>query len=197
MPPRQSCSWCSRPSTRGRVQGITCFLVEPGTPGFKVGQQGRQTRHSRVLHRELILDHCRVPRRRCRRIRATATRSRSKRWMKARIGIGGADAGPGRRAPWTGRRYARERQQFGKAIGEFQGVQFELAEMASDIEAARLLVYNAARFRDAGWPFVRKRRWPSISHLTSPRPLRRRAVEILGGVGLLKIIQSRKLFQGC
>jgi butyryl-CoA dehydrogenase/short/branched chain acyl-CoA dehydrogenase len=91
--------------------------------------------------------------------------------------------------------YARQRKQFGKAIGEFQGVQFQIAEMATDIEAARLLVYNAARLRDAGLPFVTEAAMAKYFASEIAEAAASRAVEIFGGVGFTRDYPVEKLYR--
>jgi len=91
--------------------------------------------------------------------------------------------------------YARERKQFGKPIGEFQGVQFELAEMAVDVEAARLLVYNAARLKDAGKPYVTEAAMAKYLASQVAERCASRAVEVFGGVGFTKDYPVEKLYR--
>src|SRR6185295_16059555 len=91
--------------------------------------------------------------------------------------------------------YARQRKQFGKPIGDFQGVQFEIAQMAVDVEAARLLVYNAARLRDAGSPFVTEAAMAKYFSSQIAETVASRAVEIFGGVGFTKDYPVEKLYR--
>ena len=92
-------------------------------------------------------------------------------------------------------KHARERKQFGKRIGDFQGVQFELAEMATQIEAARLMVYNAARLRDAGLPFVTQAAMAKYFCSTIAEEAASKAIEVLGGVGFTKDYPVEKLYR--
>jgi butyryl-CoA dehydrogenase/short/branched chain acyl-CoA dehydrogenase len=91
--------------------------------------------------------------------------------------------------------YAKQRQQFGKPIADFQGVQFDLAQMATDVEAARLLVYNSARMRDAGLPFVTEAAMAKYFASQVGENTASRAVEILGGVGFTKDYPVEKLYR--
>ncbi len=91
--------------------------------------------------------------------------------------------------------YARQRKQFGKTIGEFQGVQFELAEMATQVEATRLLTYNAARLRDAGEPFLTEAAMAKYWSSQVAETVASKAVEIFGGVGFTKDYPVEKLYR--
>ena len=91
--------------------------------------------------------------------------------------------------------YARQRKQFGKTIGEFQGVQFQLAKMATEIEAARLLVYNAARMRDAGVPFLTEAAMAKYFSSQVAENVASQAIEIFGGVGITKDYPVEKLYR--
>ena len=136
-------------------KGITAFLVERGAAGLHGRQEGRQARHSRQQH--LRAD----PRRRaaCRSRQVLGEVGKGYKTAietlnEGRIGIGAQMIGLARGALDHAINYTKERKQFGKAIAEFQGVQFQLARAAVELEAARLTVYNAARLRDAGRPFL-------------------------------------------
>jgi alkylation response protein AidB-like acyl-CoA dehydrogenase len=114
---------------------------------------------------------------------------------EGRIGIGGQMLGLARGAMDHAVAYAKERKQFGKAIAEFQGIQFQIAEMAVDVEAARLLVYNAARLRDAGQPFVTEASMAKLFASEMAERVASRAVEIFGGAGFTKDYPVEKLYR--
>jgi butyryl-CoA dehydrogenase/short/branched chain acyl-CoA dehydrogenase len=114
---------------------------------------------------------------------------------EGRIGIGAQMTGLAQGALDHALGYARERKQFGKPIAEFQGVQFQLAEMATEIEAARLLVYNAARLRDAGLPFVTEGAMSKFFASEMAERVASRAVEIFGGVGFTRDYPVEKLYR--
>ena len=114
---------------------------------------------------------------------------------EGRIAIGAQMIGLARGALEHAVAYARERKQFGKAIGEFQGVQFELARMAVDVEAARLLVYNAARLRDAGMPFLTEAAMAKYYSSEIAEKTASRAIEVHGGVGVTKDYPVEKLYR--
>jgi len=144
-------------------KGITAFLVERDFPGFQVGKKEDKLGLRASSTCELILDNCRVPRENVMGELGQGYRIAIESLNEGRIAIGAQMIGLARAALEHATEYAKQRKQFGKVIAEFQGVQFELAKMATEIEAARLLVYNAARLRDAECLSWRKPRWPSIT----------------------------------
>src|SRR5579863_1720273 len=129
-------------------RGITAFLIERDFPGFQVGKKEDKLGIRASSTCELILDNCRVPRENVMGEIGKGYKIAIETLNEGRIAIGSQMIGLARGALEHAIAYAKQRKQFGKAIGEFQGVQFELARMAIDVEAARLLVYNAARMRD-------------------------------------------------
>jgi short/branched chain acyl-CoA dehydrogenase len=135
-------------------KGVTAFLIERGFPGFQVGKKEDKLGLRASSTCELILDGCCVPRENVLGEVGKGYKIAIETLNEGRIAIGAQMIGLARGALEHAVAYAKERKQFGKAIGEFQGVQFELARMATEVEAARLLVYNAARLRDSGMPFV-------------------------------------------
>jgi butyryl-CoA dehydrogenase/short/branched chain acyl-CoA dehydrogenase len=114
---------------------------------------------------------------------------------EGRIAIGGQMLGLARGAFEHAVSYAKQRKQFGKPIAEFQGVQFDIAEMAVDIEAARLLVYNAARLRDAGLPFVTEAAMAKYFASQIAETVASRAVEVFGGAGFTRDYPVEKLYR--
>src|SRR5271169_6644947 len=164
-------------------RGITCFLVERDFPGFQVGKKEDKLGIRASSTCELILDDCRVP-------MANVVGEVGKGYKVAietlnegRIGIGAQMLGLAQGALDHALAYAKQRKQFGSAISEFQGVQFELAEMAVEVEAAKLLVYNAARLRDAGLPFVTEAAMAKYFASQIAEKVASRAIEIFGGAG--------------
>jgi butyryl-CoA dehydrogenase/short/branched chain acyl-CoA dehydrogenase len=114
---------------------------------------------------------------------------------EGRIAIGSQMIGLARGALDHAVAYAKERKQFGKAIGEFQGVQFQLAKMAVELEAARLLVYNAARLRDAGMPFVTEAAMAKYLSSDIAEKVASQAIEVFGGVGITRDYPVEKLYR--
>src|SRR5205823_4830257 len=135
-------------------RGITAFIVEREFPGFQVGKKEDKLGIRASSTCELILDNCRVPRENVLGEVGKGYKIAIETLNEGRIAIGAQMIGLARGALDHAVAYAKERKQFGKTISDFQGVQFQLAKMATAVEAARLLVYNAARMRDAGIPFV-------------------------------------------
>ncbi|MEO7653547.1 MAG: acyl-CoA dehydrogenase family protein, partial [Bryobacteraceae bacterium] len=135
-------------------RGITAFIIERKFPGFVVGKKEDKLGLRASSTCELILDNCRVPKENVLGEVGKGYKIAIETLNEGRIAIGAQMIGLARGALDHAIAYAKQRKQFGKTIGEFQGVQFQLAVMATEVEAARLLVYNAARLRDAGLPFV-------------------------------------------
>src|SRR6202161_2498116 len=138
-------------------RGITCFLVERDFPGFQVGKKEDKLGIRASSACELILDDCRVPASNVLGEVGKGYKIAIETLNEGRIAIGSQMAGLAQGTLDRAIAYATKREQFGHTIADFEGVQFELAEMATEVEAARLLVYNAARLRVAGLPFLSAR----------------------------------------
>ncbi len=176
-------------------RGITCFLVERGFDGFQVGKKEDKLGIRASSTCELILDNCRVPKANVMGEVGKGYKIAIETLNEGRIAIGAQMTGLAHGALRHALAYSRERKQFGKAIAEFQGVQFELARMATDVHAARLMVYNAARLRDAGQPFVTEAAMAKYFASQIAETVASRAVEILGGVGFTKDYPVEKLYR--
>src|SRR5215469_9366796 len=176
-------------------RGITCFLVERNYPGFQVGKKEDKLGIRASSTCELIMDDCRVPAADIIGELGKGYKIAIETLNEGRIAIGSQMVGLAQGALGHAIAYAKQRQQFGKPIADFQGVQFELAEMATDIEAARLLVYNSARMRDAGLPFVTEAAMAKYFASQIGERTASRAVEILGGVGFTKDYPVEKLYR--
>src|SRR5712691_4543329 len=137
-------------------KGITAFLIEKDFPGFTVGKKEDKLGIRASSTCELILEGCRVPKQNVLGEPGKGYRIAIETLNEGRIGIGAQMVGVAQGSFEYGVKYAQERRQFGKPIAEFQAVQFQLADLATEIEAARLLTYNAARLRDRGAPFVKE-----------------------------------------
>ncbi len=176
-------------------RGITAFLVERGMGGFAVGKKEDKLGIRASSTCELILEDCRVPKSSVLGDIGKGYKVAIETLNEGRIGIGAQMIGLARGALDHAIKYTKERKQFGKAIAEFQGVQFQLARAAADVEAARLTVYNAARLRDAGRPFLTE---AAICKLLSSEVAERvssLAVNLLGGNGFVKEYPVEKLFR--
>ena len=135
-------------------RGITAFIVDRGTPGFTVGKKEDKLGIRASSTCELIFEDCVVPKSQILGEVGKGYKVAIETLNEGRIGIGAQMLGLAQGALDHTVRYIKERKQFGKPIAEFQGVQFQIARMAIDVEATRLLVYNSARLRDAGLPFL-------------------------------------------
>ena len=167
-------------------RGITAFLIEKGFPGFSVGKKENKLGIRASSTVELILEDCQVPKENVLGELGKGYKISIETLNEGRIGIGAQMVGIASGALECAISYTGERQQFGKPINQFQGVQFQLAEMATELEAARLMVYNAARMKDAGVNFVKE---AAMAKLYSSRVAERvssKAIELYGGYGYVK-----------
>ncbi|MGO9228761.1 MAG: acyl-CoA dehydrogenase [Bryobacteraceae bacterium] len=176
-------------------KGITAFLVERDFPGFQVGRKEDKLGLRASSTCELILDNCRVPRQNVMGEAGRGYKIAIESLNEGRIAIGAQMIGLARAALEHATAYAKERKQFGKAIGEFQGVQFELAKMATEIEAARLLVYNAARRREASLPFLAEAAMAKYYSAEVAERAASKAIEVYGGVGVTRDYPVEKLYR--
>jgi len=176
-------------------RGITAFLIEREFPGFQVGKKEDKLGIRASSTCELILDNCRVPKENVIGAVGKGYKIAIETLNEGRIAIGAQMIGLARGALDHAVAYARERKQFGKTIGEFQGVQFQLAVMATELEAARLLVYNAARLRDAGLPFQTEAAMAKYYSSEIAEKVASKAIEVHGGVGITKDYPVEKLYR--
>ena len=176
-------------------RGITAFVVEKTFEGFSVGKKENKLGIRASSTTELILEDCRVPKENVLGELGKGYKVSIETLNEGRIGIGAQMIGIARGALDAAIAYTGEREQFGKAINEFQGVQFQLAEMATELEAARLMVYNAARLKDARRPFVKE---AAMAKLYSSRVAERissMAIELYGGYGFVKDYPVEKFWR--
>ena len=176
-------------------KGITAFLIERDYPGFAVGKKEDKLGIRASSTCELILDNCRVPKENVLGEVGKGYKIAIETLNEGRIGIGAQMLGLAKGALQHALAYAKQRKQFGKAIGEFQGVQFELAEMAVQVESTRLMVYNAARLRDAGLPYVTEAAMAKYYSSQVAENVASKAIEVLGGVGFTKDYPVEKLYR--
>ena len=176
-------------------RGITAFLVEREFKGFSVGKKEDKLGIRASSTVELILEDCEVPEANVLGEIGKGYKIASETLNEGRIGIGAQMLGLAQGAFDFAMGYLKERKQFGKAIADFQGVQFQYARVATEIEAARLMVYNAARLRDAGQSFVKE---AAMAKLFTSEVAERTAslcVEFLGGVGFTKDFPIEKFYR--
>src|ERR1700683_4158874 len=176
-------------------KGITAFLIEREFPGFQVGKKEDKLGIRASSTCELILDNCRVPKENVIGAVGKGYKIAIETLNEGRIAIGAQMIGLARGALDHAVAYARQRKQFGKSIGEFQGVQFDLARMAVEVEAARLLGYNAARLRDTGLPFLLEAAMAKYYSSTIAEDVASKAIEVHGGVGITKDYPVEKLYR--
>jgi len=167
-------------------KGITAFIIEKEFPGFTVGKKEDKLGIRASSTCELILEDCRVPRENVLGEVGKGYKIAIETLNEGRIGIGAQMLGVARGAWEYAAKYAQERKQFGKAISEYQGIQFQIAQMATEIEAARLMVYNAARMKDAGVPFVKEAAMTKLFASQVAERVTSLAIEIYGGYGFTK-----------
>jgi alkylation response protein AidB-like acyl-CoA dehydrogenase len=176
-------------------KGITAFLVEKGTPGFTVGRKEDKLGIRASSTCELTFDNCFIPEENILGERGKGYKIAIETLNEGRIGIAAQMLGLAEGAWSHAARYAQERRQFGKPIAEFQAVQFTLAEMATEIEAARLLVYNAARLKDAGLPFVKEAAMAKLFASQVAERTASQCVEIFGGNGFVRDYPAEKYYR--
>jgi len=176
-------------------RGITAFLIERSFPGFTVGRKEDKLGIRASSTCELILEDCRVPADHVFGEVGKGYKVAIETLNEGRIGIGAQMIGLAQGALDHAIRYTKERKQFGKSIAEFQAVQHQIARAATDIEAARLLVYNAARLRDAGQPFLTESAMAKLFASEVAERVASLAVNLYGGYGFVKDYPVEKLYR--
>ena len=176
-------------------KGITAFLVEKGFEGFSVGKKEDKLGIRASSTTELILENCRVPKENVLGEVGKGYKVSIETLNEGRIGIGAQMIGIARGAFEAALRYTGERTQFGKPINDFQGIQFQIAEMAVEIEAARLMVYNAARLKDAGKNFVKESAMAKLYSSRVAEAVSSKAIELFGGYGYVKDYPVEKFWR--
>lgn len=181
--------------TAAGYKGITAFLIEKDTPGFTIGKKEDKLGIRASSTCELVLEDCRVPADNVLGEPGKGYKIAIETLNEGRIGIGAQMLGLAQGAWNHAAKYARERKQFGKPIAEFQAVQFQLAEMATEIEATRLLVYNAARLKDAKLDYVREAAMAKYFSSHVAERVASQSVEIYGGYGFVKDYPVEKFYR--
>jgi alkylation response protein AidB-like acyl-CoA dehydrogenase len=176
-------------------KGITAFIVEKDFPGFSVGKKEDKLGIRASSTCELILEDCRVPKQNVLGEAGKGYKIAIETLNEGRIGIGAQMLGVARGAWESAIKYAQERKQFGKSISDFQGIQFQLAQMATEIEAVRMMVYNAARMKDVGMNFVKEAAMVKLFASQVAERVTSLAVEIYGGYGFTKDYPVEKYFR--
>jgi butyryl-CoA dehydrogenase/short/branched chain acyl-CoA dehydrogenase len=173
-------------------KGITAFLIERDTPGFSVGKKEDKLGIRASSTCELILEDCRVPRANVLGEVGKGYKVAIETLNEGRIGIGAQMLGLARGALEHAVIYSKERKQFGRPIAEFQAIQFEIARMATDVEAARLMTYNAARLKDARLPFLKEAAMTKYFCSQVAERVASECLEVFGGYGFTKDYPAEK-----
>lgn len=176
-------------------KGITAFLIERSFEGFSVGKRESKLGIRASSTTELILEGCRVPKDNVLGPVGQGYKIAMGTLNEGRIGIGAQMVGVARGALEAATRYTKEREQFGKPIAEFQAVQFQLAQMDTELEAARLMVYNAARTKDAGRPFLREAAMAKLYSSQVADRVTSQCVELFGGYGYSREYPVEKFYR--
>jgi alkylation response protein AidB-like acyl-CoA dehydrogenase len=176
-------------------KGITGFLVEKGFPGFSIGKKENKLGIRASSTTELILDGCIVPAENVLGPVGQGYKISIETLNEGRIGIGAQMIGVAAGALQAATAYVKERHQFGKPIAEFQAVQFQLAQMATDLEAARLMVYNAARLKDGGHPFAQQAAMAKLFSSQVADRITSACLELFGGYGYSKEYPAEKYYR--
>jgi alkylation response protein AidB-like acyl-CoA dehydrogenase len=176
-------------------KGITAFLVERECPGFSVGKKESKLGIRASSTTELILEECTVGPENVLGPVGQGYKISIETLNEGRIGIGAQMIGVASGALSAATAYVKERRQFGKAIAEFQAVQFQLAQMATDLEAARLMVYNAARLKDSGQPFAQQAAMAKLFSSQVADRITSACLELFGGYGYSKEYPAEKYYR--
>src|SRR5690606_19691988 len=176
-------------------KGITAFLVERDTPGFGVGKKEDKVGIRASSTCELMLDGAEIPEANVLGEVGKGYKIAIETLNEGRIGIGAQMLGIAAGAFEHAARYVHEREQFGKRIADFQGVQFQIARMAMDVEAARLFVYNAARLKDVGADFLTEAAMAKLMASEVAERTASTAVDLFGGVGFIREYPVEKFYR--
>ncbi len=176
-------------------KGITGFILEKEMPGLKIGKKEKKLGIRSSSTCEVIFENVRVPKSRIVGELGKGYKIAIETLNEGRIGIGGQMVGLAKGALSAARKYAKERVQFGKSIDQFQGVQFAISEMATEVEAATLMVYNAARLKDAGLPFIKEAAMAKLYSSEVAERVASQSLEIFGGYGFVKEYPAEKFYR--
>jgi alkylation response protein AidB-like acyl-CoA dehydrogenase len=176
-------------------KGITAFIVEKGYEGFSIGKKEDKLGIRASSTCELILDNCKVPKENVLGEIGQGYKTAIETLNEGRIGIGAQMIGLAQGALDAALSYTKERIQFGKPIAEFQGVQFILAQAATDLEAAKLMVYNAARAKDAGKEFIQQAAMAKLMASKAAQKISSEMLDLFGGYGFTKEYPVEKFYR--
>ena len=176
-------------------RGVTAFLVEKSFPGFSVGKKEDKLGIRASSTCELILEDCKVPKENLLGEVGKGYKIAIETLNEGRIGIGAQMLGLAQGALDVAVKYAQERKQFGQPLANFQAIQFQLAQMATEVTAMRMMVYNVARMKDTGMPFLKEAAMTKLYCSQVAERVASLAVEILGGYGFTKDYPAEKFFR--
>ena len=176
-------------------RGITAFLIEKNSPGFSVGKKEEKLGIRASSTCELVLDNCRVPRENVLGELGKGYKVSIETLNEGRIGIAAQMIGLAAGALDQATRYVKEREQFGQPLSKFQAIRFQIAELSTELEAARLLTYNAARMKDAGVPFVKEAAMAKYFASQAAERIASQVIEVFGGYGYTKDYPVEKYFR--
>jgi len=176
-------------------RGITAFIVEKGFDGFSVGKKEDKLGIRASSTTELVLEDVFVPAENVLGEVGKGYKTAIETLNEGRIGIGAQMIGIGTGALEATIKYVQEREQFGKKIGDFQGVQFQIAQMAVELEAARLMVYNAARLKDAGQPFLQEAAMAKLFSSQVAQRITSTCIDLYGGYGFTREYPVEKFYR--
>lgn len=176
-------------------KGITCFVVEKGTPGLTIGKKELKLGIRASSTCEVLLDDVRIPKGNVVGEVGKGYKIAIETLNEGRIGIASQMLGLAEGALEGAMKYARQREQFGKALRDFQAIQMQLAELATKIEAGKLMVYNAARLKDAGLPFIKEAAMAKYMVSQFAEEVASKALEIYGGYGFIKEFPAEKFYR--
>ena len=176
-------------------KGITAFIVEKEFEGFSVGKKEDKLGIRASSTCELILDNCKVPKNNVLGEEGIGYKVAMETLNEGRIGIGAQMVGLAKGVFDYGLQYSKEREQFGKSISSFQGLQFQLAQAATELEAARLMVYNAARLKEAGKSFMKESAMAKLYSSQLAQKIASLMVEVLGGYGFTREYPVEKFYR--
>jgi butyryl-CoA dehydrogenase len=176
-------------------KGITCFIVEKDMPGFTVGKKEDKLGIRASSTCELLFENCEVPKANVLGEVGKGYKIAIETLNEGRIGIGAQMVGIAQGAYEATLAYVQTREQFGKAIAHNQGVQFQIAEMRTSLEAARLMVYNAARLKDAGQPFIEEAAMAKLFSSRAAEKITSLAIDLYGGNGFTKEYPVEKFWR--
>ncbi len=176
-------------------KGITAFIVEKSFPGFKVGKKEDKLGIRASSTCELLFENCEVPKENVLGEVGKGYKIAIETLNEGRIGIGAQMIGIAQGAYEAALNYIKGREQFGKPLAHFQGVQFQLAEMRTELEAARLMVYNAARLKDAGQDFIESAAMAKLYSSRAAEKITSKAIDLFGGNGFTKEYPVEKFWR--